>query len=83
MNHIKAKEIKIILFEPALYEDVYNHSIVIKDIEKFKIFFDIIVANMVSNEIQDVVVKFYTIDLFIKNCMIKRRINLYEPIRKN
>lgn len=67
MKRIKAKGIEVVVFEPALKEDEFYHSRVIKDFEEFKQISDVIVANRLSDEIKDVVNKVYTRDVFIKD----------------
>ncbi|MFL2077343.1 nucleotide sugar dehydrogenase [Marinilactibacillus psychrotolerans] len=67
MKRIKAKGIEVVVFEPALYEDEFYHSRVIKDFDEFKKISDVIVANRLSDEIQDVVDKVYTRDLFSRD----------------
>ncbi|WP_320034581.1 nucleotide sugar dehydrogenase [Halarcobacter sp.] len=64
MKRLKAKGIKVIIFEPALNDNIFFNSKVIKDIEKFKKKSDIIVANRISEEIMDVKKKVYTRDIF-------------------
>jgi len=67
MKRIKAKGIEVVVFEPALYEDEFYHSRVIKDFDEFKKISDVIVANRLSDEINDVVDKVYTRDLFSRD----------------
>jgi len=64
MKRIKAKGIEVVVFEPALDEDDFFNSRVIKDFDEFKKISDLIVANRLSDEIKDVVDKVYTRDLF-------------------
>lgn len=67
MKRIKAKGIEVVVFEPALSENEFYHSRVIKDFDEFKKISDVIVANRLSDEIQDVVDKVYTRDLFSRD----------------
>ena len=67
MKRIKAKGIEVVVFEPALHEDEFYHSRVIKDFDEFKKISDVIVANRLSDEIRDVVDKVYTRDLFSRD----------------
>ena len=67
MKRIKGKGIEVVLYEPALHEDEFYHSRVIKDFDEFKKISDVIVANRLSDEIRDVVDKVYTRDLFSRD----------------
>lgn len=67
MKRIKAKGIEVVVFEPALHEDEFYSSRVIKDFDEFKKISDVIVANRLSDEIKDVVDKVYTRDLFCRD----------------
>jgi len=64
MKRIKAKGIKVIVYEPALKEDYFYHSKVIKELDEFKEQADIIIANRITDEISGVSAKIYTRDLF-------------------
>ncbi|SJZ77051.1 nucleotide sugar dehydrogenase [Anaerorhabdus furcosa] len=67
MKRIKAKGIEIVLYEPAMNEDFFFNSKVIKDLNEFKQISDIIVVNRLSDEIKDVEEKVYTRDLFSRD----------------
>lgn len=56
-----------VVYEPALKEDDFYNSKVIKDLDEFKEICDVIVANRLSEEIKDVKEKVYTRDLFSRD----------------
>lgn len=67
MKRIKAKGIEVVVYEPTLEEDEFYRSKVIKDLDEFKTESEIIVANRMAAELEDVKEKVYTRDLFNNN----------------
>ncbi|WP_124065176.1 nucleotide sugar dehydrogenase [Clostridium sp. E02] len=64
MKRIKAKGIKVVVFEPAMKESEFFKSAVIRDLEDFKKMSDIIIANRWEAELLDVQNKVYTRDMY-------------------
>lgn len=64
MKRLKAKGIRVIVYEPTYREDNFFNSPVISDLEQFKRLADVIVANRLDEPLSDVKEKVYTRDLY-------------------
>ena len=64
MKRIKAKGIGVVVFEPEFKDSHFFNSPVEKDLGKFKADADLIIANRMVSDLQDVTEKVFTRDLF-------------------
>ena len=67
MKRIKAKGIEVIVFEPALKDDEFFRSKVIRDFDVFAEKADVIVANRMDERLKGVEDKVYTRDIYHKD----------------
>jgi UDPglucose 6-dehydrogenase len=64
MNRCREKKIDLIIYEPKIKNPYYDNIIITNDINEFKRKSSIIVANRITEEIEDVKYKVYTRDIY-------------------
>ena len=67
MEHLKEKEINLVIYEPTLSENTFNGFEVVHDLKLFKEISDVIIVNRLDKELEDVKDKIYTRDIFSRD----------------
>lgn len=64
MKRIKAKGIEVVVYEPTLKDDAFFNSKVIHNLDEFKQMSDVIIVNRITDELNDVMEKIYSRDIY-------------------
>lgn len=67
MRLVKEHGVEVVIYEPTLQEDSFAGCTVIHDLNEFKKKSDVILANRFNQEIEDVLEKVYTRDLYFRD----------------
>mgnify|MGYP001495033519 CR=1 FL=1 len=78
MERLKDKGVELVVYGPSLQETTFFGSQVVNNFEEFKQISDVIVANRLADELQEVKDKVYTRDLLGIDIILCKWANLHR-----
>ncbi len=67
INLLQENDIDIVIYEPTLNKEKYNDIKIINSLQKFKSMVDVIIANRIDSNLEDVKDKVYTRDIYTRD----------------
>ena len=67
LDQLKRNKIEVILYEPLINDDYFSNVEVVHNLSRFKARSDLIIANRLSNDLDNVLNKVYSRDIFQEN----------------
>lgn len=67
IKRLKGEGIELLIYEPTLKADYFENTKILNDLEEFKKKSDVIVVNRLTDELQDVIQKVYTRDIYSRD----------------
>ena len=67
MKILSDNGIQVVIYEPTLQQDIFEGFAVEKDLDEFKSQSDLIISNRYSDDLEDVMEKLYTRDLYFRD----------------
>ena len=67
MKRLKAKGVELVIYEPTLQEDSFFNNRVVRSFDEFKEISQVIIANRYNAELEPVIEKVYTRDIYFRD----------------
>ena len=64
MDYLRNAGIEMVIYEPTMNDEMYEGVRIDNDLEKFKSESDVIISNRITSELNDVMQKVYSRDLY-------------------